>query len=248
MFHDTWILCADINRNFSPNFVENLLSKNIDFNASVKRNIVSLRVSEDLFDDLTDGNVKASNVARAFESEVKKNIPARFLERSFHYTTAIEYPFTIEPYLQSRYGTGEFAVWYASLTLSTSIYETAFHMHQEENKVHDNENIIYRERAVYDVHCRALLVDLRGKENHYPDLVTDEYTFPQQIAKRVYEEGHPGLLVPSARTLGANTVIFNQKVLSDPRIGCYLTYTLKRNESKVLVERVPGEIYCVIQF
>jgi len=222
--------------------MENLFRHTTDFDDILKRNIVSLRSSEDLFDDLNDGDEHASQVGHALTHEVKKDIPSHFLDRGFHYTTAIDYPFSTEPFLQSRYGTGEFPVWYGSLTLETTLYETAFHMFREENKIQHNENVIYRERAVYDVDCKAILLDFRGKETQFPQLISNDYGFTQPVGKRVYEEGHPGLLVPSARTKGANSVIFNRKVLLNARIGCYLNYTLIRDDAKVIIERAPGEI------
>lgn len=213
----------------------------------LKRNIVSLRESEDLFDDLSESK-EARDIARAFEAEAKKTVPPNIIDRSFHYTTAIEYPFANEPYLQSRYGTGEFPVWYGSLDLDTTIYETAYHMLKEENKVHDNDDIIYRERAVYDVSCNAILIDLRNKVKDFPDLIANHYSFTQPIAKRIAQEGHPGILVPSARIKGDNAVVFKKSVLSNPNLMCYLCYTLIRNESKVIVERTPDQIYLEVSF
>jgi hypothetical protein len=228
--------------------LQDLFNNNVDFNDVFKRNIVSLRKSEDLFDDLSDSE-EARMIARSLESEAKKGIPTNIIDRGFHYTTAIEYPFVNESYLQSRYGTGEFPVWYGSLDLDTTIYETAYHMFQEENKVHDNDNVIFRERAIYDVSCSAILIDLRGKEKDYPDIVANHYSFTQSIAKRIYQEGHPGLMVPSARrAIGANGVIFLKSVLSNPKLKCYLNYTLIRNKSKVIVERTPGKTYLEVNF
>lgn len=221
--------------------MEALLSSNRDYNDGVKRNIVSLRHSEDLFDDLSEGDLQQTQLAQALEAQVKHAIPIGSIPRGFHYTTAIEYPFTIEPYLASRYGNGTYPVWYGSLDLQTTIHETCHHMVKEERKIEGQNEIIYRERAVYDMNCQALLIDLVGKETDYPDLIKDGYTFTQTIGQRLYEEGHPGLLAPSARAPGGeNIAVFRQSTLSNPRVMCYLNYAFDPIENTVQVEREPG--------
>lgn len=218
-----------------------LFDKTRDFNDDAYRNIVSLRTSVDLFDDLTGGDEFSSKVAIAAEMRVKAEIPSGIINRGFHYTMAIEYPFIHEPYLSSRYGDGTFGVWYGSLNLDTSIYETAFHMIQDELHVSGIAEPIIRERAVYLLHCRAVLIDLSGKRKSHPELVAEHYSYTHQIAERVHKENHPGMLVPSARCQGTNLVAFTASILSDPRVDCYLTYTCEPMKRKVSVERAPGE-------
>lgn len=221
--------------------MDDLLTQNCDFNQDVKRNIVSLRVSQNLFDDLADGDADLALIAQQLEQEVKKDIPTGTLNRSFHYSTAIEYPFATEPYLRNRYGDGGYAVWYASMDLETTIHETAYHMMREQLKIDGLNEIVYQERAVYDVHCRALLVDLSTKRLSHPTLVANDYSFTQQIGKRLQREGHPGLIAPSARAHGNNLVIFRKEVLSNPRIVCYLNYLFDPIARRTTVERQPGK-------
>ena len=217
-----------------------LFDKVRDFDDDVFRNMVSLRESQDLFDDLTveEG---ATQYAIAAEARVKSNAPLGLIERGFHYTTAVDYPFTKEPFLLSRYGNGSFGVWYGALDLETTIYETLYHTMREESKVEGLTGILKRERAVYLVKTRAILIDLAGKEKKYPDLISDSYALTQQIAERVHKE-HPGLLAPSARYSGTNVVAFTPKILSDPRVNCYLTYTYDYLKKTAVVERRPGEV------
>ncbi|ABB31892.1 RES domain protein [Geobacter metallireducens RCH3] len=218
-----------------------------DFQGDVFRNIVSLRESLDLFDDLTD-EAGQSQYATVAEARVKELIPIGLIDRGFHYTTAIDYPFTKEPFLLSRYGNGTFGVWYGSLQLETSIHETVFHMMREESMVEGVTGRLVRERAVYLVRARAVLIDLVGKEKRYPDLVSDDYSFTQQIAERLHKEGHPGLLAPSARCAGTNVVAFTPNILNDPRVNCYLTYTYDYQAKSVEVERQPGDVIYSHQF
>jgi len=220
-----------------------------DFDEDAFRNIVSLRESEDLFSDLSDGDGQLSAVAAAAEMRVKSAIPSGIIPRGFHYTTSITYPFEHEPYLRTRYGNGSFGVWYGALALETTIHETAFHMVKEESGIEDNRGPIIRERAVYLVHCRALLLDLTGKARAFPGLVADDYGVTHQIGERLHQEGHPGLLAPSARHAGGTSLVaLTPTVLSDPRSFCYLIYSCDPVRRTVTVERLAGEILATLTF
>lgn len=218
-----------------------LFDKTCDFDDDLYRNIVSLRESVDLFSDLTDGSEFWSEVAAHAEMRVKSGIPAGIIQRGFHYTTAIGYPFETDPYLCSRYGNGSFGVWYGSLELETTIHETACHMLREEQRVEGVTGPIIRERAVYLVHCRAVLIDLGGKEKQFPGLVADDYSLTHQIGERLHTEGHPGLLVPPARCTGTNCAAFTPSILGNPRDYCYLTYLCHPERQSVTIERKEGE-------
>lgn len=221
--------------------MKTLFVKTNDFQGDAFRNIVSLRESVDLFDDLTDdaGQTQYASIA---EARVKESIPNGLINRGFHYTTAIDYPFTKEPYMLSRYGNGTFGVWYGSMQFETTIHETIYHMMREESRIEGLAGQLVRERSVYLVRARAVLIDLTGKEKRYPDLISDDYSFTQQIAERLQKEGHPGLLAPSARCVGTNLVAFTPNILNDPRIHCYLTYTYDYQGKTVQVERQPGDV------
>jgi hypothetical protein len=227
-----------------------LFEKSIDLDQDVFRNIVSLRESVDLFDDLTDGDESLSEVAIEAEMRVKKDLyPAQpgLIYRGFHYNTAIGYPFETEPYMATRYGDGTFGVWYGALDLETTLYETVYHMLRVELAVEGISDVIIRERAVYKIHCCAILLDLCGKEIDYPQLVSNDYEFTHTIGKRLQREGHPGLLAPSARCGGKNIVVFNPSVLSDPINHCFLTYSFNPDKMEVKIEREEGKVLKNIQ-
>lgn len=228
--------------------MQGLFDRVVDFDQEVFRNIVSLRTSQDLFDDLAGDDANLSQWAAEAEMRVKQNLPTGVVQRGFHYTTAIGYPFEVEPFLYSRFGDGSFGVWYGSLTLETTLYETVRHMFQAELGVEGIAEKIIRERAVYQVPCRALLVDLRGKEKKFPALVEDHYEFTQQLGKRLSREGQPGLLAPSARCQGTNAVIFNPEVLGQPRNLCYLTYILDPVARTTVVQRESGKDLLMIPY
>jgi len=223
-----------------------LFDRTRDFRQDTFRNIVSLRESQDLFDDLADGDPLLSRVAAAAEMRVKEQIPPGIVNRGFHYSLAIGYPFETEPFMASRYGDGTFGVWYGSLDLETTIFETGHHMLTVELGIEGLREVVIRERAVYLVYAEAILLDLVGREKNFPLLVADDYSFTQAIGKRVSKEGHPGLLAPSARCKGVNIVAFNPAILRDPRPHCYLTYHLDPAARTVTVERQPGETLLVV--
>ena len=210
-----------------------------DFDDDTFRNIVSLRESVDLFAELTDGDPHLGELAAQAEMRVKAHIPSGMIERGFHYSTSISYPFASEPYLISRYGNGSYGVWYGSLEYETTIHETAWHMLVEERR-RAGAGPVIRERAVYLVHCRAILVDLTDKKATFPDLVADDYSLTHQIGERLQKEGHPGLLAPSARCPGTNLVGFTPTVLHQPRMHSYLTYFCDPGQGSVRIERQPG--------
>ncbi len=224
-----------------------LFDKTADFRGLPYRNITTLRESEDLFDDLADGDASASAVAAEAEIRVKDHPAARdlkIIQRGFDYTRAIiDYPFKAEPYLSTRFGDGTYGVWYGSLEMKTTVFETCFHMIRAELAVEGLDEVVVRDRAVYRVKCSAILIDLRGKQASFPKLVEDDYGFTQQIGQRINHEGHPGLLAPSARYNGINVVIFNPDVLSDPRLHCYLTYYFNPQTLAIKVERTVGRTW-----
>jgi len=224
-----------------------LFDNTVDFDDQPYRNITSLRDSEDLFDDLADGDEAASAIAAEAEMRVKDHLilrPPEIIHRSFYYTRSIiDYPFKNEPCLFTRFGDGTYGVWYGSLEIKTTIFETGFHMIKAERAVEGLDEVVVRDRAVYRVQCRAILIDLRGKQKSFPKLLADDYGFTQLIGQRMNREGHPGLLVPSARIKGTNLVIFNPDVLSDPRLHCYLTYFFDPLTLNIRVERSVGRTW-----
>jgi hypothetical protein len=228
--------------------MQDLLNVTRDLDQDIFRNIVSLRETQNLFDDL-DADEISTEVAIQAEMRVKQTIPSGFLARGFHYSTSIGYPFQTEPFMASRFGDGTYGVWYGGLELETTVFETVYHMVRNELAIEGMTEVVVRDRAVYRVHCRAVLMDLVGKEEAFPLLIADDYAFPQEIGRRLHHEGHPGLLAPSARRKGGiNSVIFNPEVLHNPQNHCFLTYRLDPHRAQVTIERQPGQEWFSIPF
>lgn len=217
----------------------------VDTHRDVRRNIVSLRESRNLFDDLS-GNPAEQALAQQVESMVKPlqyHSSTPVIHRPFEeaeWFNAIGWPF--QHWQSSRYSDGSFGVWYGADSVVASVYETACHWYQGlllDAEGYSGEAVAI-ERRVYNVACAALIFDLRPRVGEFPALLhKTDYAFTQQVGARLRREGHPGLVTPSARfPEGLNYVVFNHAVLSNPRVNCMLTYRLKGEH--ILVEKRPG--------
>ena len=221
-----------------------------DIHANLVRNIKSIRISQDLFDDLSDDPADWT-VAQDHEIATKPPSyasPVSMIHRPFEeaeWFNAIEYPF--RNWMASRFCDGSFGIWYGSDCVETSVHETVYHWRHEfladagfdQMVAHGEREHIIGERKVYWVRCDAALADLRSRVQDYPDLIHPEnYLFTQGIGARLKREGHPGLVSQSARCAGESYGVLNAAVLSNPQACCFLTYRLRA--SGVEVEKEAG--------
>ena len=217
-----------------------------DTHADLIRNIVSLRRSEDLFDDLSDD---PEHWQSAVQLEINAKPPVfvshvPVIDRPFEeaeWNDAIGYPF--RNWMRSRYSDGSFGIWYGADTIETTIHETAHHW--QAHLLADagfNQPGIRIERKIYKVRCDAALLDLRAAASKYPALVDpNDYTVTHQVGARLHHEGHPGLISHSARCAGDVCGVLNPNVLSQPRQACFLTYTT--TENGIAVTRDHGALW-----
>ena len=156
--------------------INTALSLTRDFHEDIHRNIVSLRVSEDLFDDLSD-NPDGWKAAIDLEIATKPHtytshqpVIARPFEEA-DYNEAIEYPFS--HWSSSRYSNGSYGVWYGADTLETSIYETVHHWRSNLLKDANWQDVegVEIERKVYLVRCDAAFLDFREKIRTHSALI-----------------------------------------------------------------------------
>ena len=217
-----------------------------DIHQDVARNIVSLRESQDLFDDLTDDPAEWL-LAQKVEDEVKPPPYAShkpIIDRPFEdaqWFNAIQWPF--KHWQASRFSDGSFGVWYGSESVETTVYESAYHWYRGLLSDAGFEQMaVIAERKVYWVACNAALLDFRQvtDNDRQPDLLhPSDYTFCQAVGSRIHREGRPGLLTLSVRRpAGENLAIFNPAVLSNPRHHCQLSYRLEGGQ--IVVEKQPG--------
>lgn len=210
----------------------------------VFRNIVSLRTSQDLFDDLTDDPAEWA-LAQKVEGDAKPptyRSPTPVLHRPFEdaeWFNAIAWPF--QNWQASRYSDGRHGVWYGSESVDTTVYESAWHWRQGllADAGFERESVV-AERKVYVVGCAAALLDFRPLTGDWPALLHPaDYSFAQSVGARIHREGHPGLLVQSVRRPeGENFAVFNPAVLSAPRHYLQLGYRL--DGDCIVVEKTPG--------
>jgi RES domain len=230
-----------------------------DVRGDVLRNIVSIRVSQNLFDDLSSSPEDWA-LAQRVEDAAKpppyqSHTPV--IHRPFEdaewfnalWFSTIGWPF--KHWQASRFSNGAFGVWYGAGTAETTVYETAYHWFSGllTDAGFERESVV-GERKVYQVACAAALVDLRPVCATHAGLMHKiDYTLGQAVGARLHREGHPGLVTASVRDLGmgsgsgggeggTNYVILNPSVLSNPRHHCHLSYRL--DGPRIVVEKQPG--------
>ena len=228
---------------------EDLIREVADFHGDLVRNIQTIRVSQDLFDDLAPS---AAGQAVAIAAEAAGRIPSDspLITRPFDYGTVVTYPFASFNGHGTRFSDGlRYGVWYGSLDLETTVYETIYHHHRFLQDSFAGENRDIRsERRVFDVRCDAILLDLRGKEAAAEGLVDRRgYAFTQPLGAYLQAQGTNGLLVKSARGPGANAALFRPEPLSRVRDLCHLTYVMNPRRDLASVERAPGETWLEIR-
>ncbi|MBB5206567.1 RES family NAD+ phosphorylase [Chiayiivirga flava] len=218
-----------------------LLDSTVDFHGAVYRNITSVRVSIDPFDDLVP-DAAARQVAIAADMRVRRGAPG-VIHRGLAYSEAIDYPFRADTVVASRFGDGTHRVWYGALDEDTATAETCYHQVRMLREVDGIDRPVVRYRKVYAVRAQGLFLDLRAKATAYPDVLADDYAFCQAVGKRVAHEGLPGLLYASARRRGGECLAaFRADALSDARALYCLTYRIDAVAGEVAVERTPGVV------
>jgi hypothetical protein len=219
-----------------------LFAANVDFHDDLVRNIPGIRQSQDLFDDLSNDPADWA-VAIAAEGAERIGTTAALISRPFDYGTVITYSFDSAHWQATRYSDGTaYGVWYGSLDVETTVFETAWHWYRfVRDTFPDEDREIVSERRVFDVRCNALLLDLRGKEAKFAELVSrTSYTFTQQLGRYAHEQGLNGLLARSARSDGVNGAIFRAERLGNVRHRSYLTYRLNAVRDTLVAERTRG--------
>jgi len=228
---------------------EKLIREVADFHGELVRNIRGIRQSQSLFDDLSADPIDQA-AAVAAESATRIPTPAAMITRPFDYGTVITYPFLPQNWQATRFSDGlAYGVWYGSLELETTVYESAYHWHRFVTDSFPSEDReIVGERRVLEVRCDAILLDLRGKEKRIPRL-TDrrDYAYTQQLGRYLKAQSQNGLLARSARSDGENAALLRPEVLSGVREKCFLTYRMNPRDDEIAVERSAGRTWLRIR-
>ena len=226
-----------------------LLREVADFHADLVRNIKGIRDSQNLFDDLSEHSEDQA-VAIAAESADRIRSEAPLITRPFDYGALITYPFVNFNGQGTRFSDGlSYGVWYGSLEMETTVYETVHHWSEfVADSFSREDREIVGERRLFHVRCDAILIDLRGKERRERRLLERrDYGYTQQLGRYLMEQNQNGLLVRSARCRGINADILASRVLSSVRDLCYLAYRMNPARDLVRVERTPGRKWLEIR-
>jgi len=220
----------------------NLITAAVDFNESVFRNIATIIPSEDLLDDLSDSpGARAYGEALVTRQRQGNDQYASVIGRPFIYGVSMA-PDTVCSGMGSRFSDGtKFGVWYGSLAILTTVYETIFHWVRFLTDAGMETETAIAERRVFKVHASGILIDLRGKEEEFPDLVSDHYDFTHRLGDYIHRAGQKGLLVQSARDAGGtNMAAFTPDILSDPRHQLYMSYMLENGAVGISLDTYPA--------
>lgn len=228
---------------------QELIDTAVDYHGDLSRNIKTIRESQALFDDLSPDAADWS-VAIAAEAQDYIVSPAPLITRPFDYGAVITYPFVPQHWQETRFSDGlHYGVWYGALEMETTIPESIYHWRRFIDDSYSAEDrTIVVERRVFDVRCDAIVVDLRGKEKSFPQLVDRRsYAYTHGLGRYLQEQGQNGVLVRSARADGTNAAMFRPGVLSGVRDRCYLTYVTNPTRDEVLVQRQGGEAWMTVK-
>jgi len=228
---------------------EGLFDKIIDFNGEGFRNIPTIVVSEDLLDDLSpDPLDQAYGEAAASDVKPGEDYTSPVITRPFDY--GIPLSDVSHESFASRYSDGsKFGVWYGSLELLTSVYETVYHFQRRvTDMLIEFAGEVVSERRVFRVGVRGILVDLRKKYRTFPKLLDkDDYTFTHSVGVYLHDSGQRGILVESARyRSGTNVAAFTPDILSNPRHDSYLIYRWVPGQTTVRIEKPRGRTWKTI--
>jgi hypothetical protein len=212
----------------------NFITEVVNFDKTVFRNTPILKASIDEFDDLIDDSfdrdfahrfIRENNI---IESEIIKN-------------HAIDYVFSQKKLPPSRFSDDTFPAWYASLDPITTFHETCHHWLNDflRDIYFPSKKNIFQERSLFSAECNSILIDLRNKANHIPELISkheSSYETTQTLGKTLYHQGHPGIYTLSARNkIGENIVIYNRNVIGGASLLNNVVYEFSPVDSKITV-------------
>ena len=226
-----------------------LCSRTLNFQDDVVRNIRSIRLPQDLFDDLTE-DAEAARVAITAELTLRVPSIEPAVTRPFDYGSVITYSFNSARWQETRYSDGSrYGVWYGSLDVRTTVYETAFHWHRFIlDSFADLHAEVIGERRLFEVHCDGLLIDARGREIEEPLLTSrSSYALTQSLGRYLVDQQQNGILFKSARCDGTNIAVFNPARLANVRDKLQLTYRCVPAKDRIAIERLSGKTWFTIK-
>ena len=136
--------------------------------------------------------------------------PEEIVSNSFRGRTGRSKPFS-----ETRFSDGMIGVYYSALEVSTCEKEIVFHL-----EIKEGDDTRYF--SLIDCELSGTTADLRGKENDYPNLVSQTeagYPFCQRLGKKATQKNIDAFYTASARNEGRACVpVFTETALSNPSI------------------------------
>jgi hypothetical protein len=138
----------------------------------------------------------------------------------------------------SRFSDGDWPVFYAATGRDTAAKECSYHYGRKAAGDADARRPIHY--SVLRCGYAGETVDLVPQLPTWPDLVSEDYTFCNQLGKEAYEGGLGGFLAPSARHPGGTNVpAFRRNTLSEPEIAGTARLSYEADETVVEYKDVP---------
>ncbi len=198
------------------------------------RNIYTSKVSQDLFDDLTDPS--DFPILQSWDnntSQIQHGVAPT--ERVFQYGNAAETICVFEKvnWRRGRFGDGiDYGVWYGALEAETSILEALYWVYKNSKEDIANSTVpVVIDRRMFKAQIETTkLVDLRKLTNERSRLTDSDYIFCQEYGAYAVKNGIDLYFTPSARNAGGTCVpIFTPKAIKSDKIIYYIHFTFARN-------------------
>lgn len=208
------------------------------WSGSAYRNIATCDPSQDLYDDLVD----PEDYGTLFQLEsLTQGIDQDPIHRNrcFQYGEIDRSTVCFEKFFGwSRFSDGTFGVWYGAMDEATSIRETSYKRPEIDSNDFKNANgpIIQCRRLFRAELSAKRSVALTEKNEIYPSLISEEYSFCQQLGIKAVKEGIDMYFTPSARNQGGvcTPVFAKHVILNDTALRTYLViYTNLNTPPKI---------------
>lgn len=194
------------------------------------RNILTIKESQHLFDDLVDQ--EDIPILQAWDNQtslINHQIPQ--INRTFQYATTFQthYLFQEVGWRRGRFGNGKtYGVWYGALEEETSIKETLYWSRMFAKNFLEKKESITIDRKMYSAQCVSeKSVDLRSLVKNYPKIVhKTDYSFCHQLGEYAVKNKIGLYLTPSVRNPGGTCApVFSVDVIKKENFSYYMHYT-----------------------
>ncbi len=158
----------------------------------------------------------------------------------------IAYTFDAAHWQATRFSDGtRYGVWYGSLDVETTVYETAWHWYRfvRDSFAGEARAIVQRAARLRRALRRGAARPARPRGEPSGARQPHELRVHATLGRYVHEQGQNGLLVRSARCDGVNAAVFRAERLRNARDKLFLTYRYNPARDQLVVERAQGRAW-----